>query len=102
VEKGGDYLFQIKGNQPHLLQQAQGLDALQDTPFLPTPNRTRAGWKPVNCTLPIEPMTADFPYARSLIVLRNSRDKKTGPDHHRTDFTFSSLACSVNPAAGCI
>ena len=38
VEKGGDYLLQIKGNQPHLLQQAQGLDALESTPFLPTPN----------------------------------------------------------------
>jgi len=38
VEKGGDYLLQIKGNQPNLLQQAQGLDALQDTPFLPTRN----------------------------------------------------------------
>jgi hypothetical protein len=35
VEKGGDYLLQIKGNQPGLFQQAQGLDALPDTPFLP-------------------------------------------------------------------
>jgi len=38
VEKGGDYLWQIKGNQPLLLKQAQGLDALPQTPFLPTPN----------------------------------------------------------------
>lgn len=37
VEKGGDYLLQIKGNQPNLLQQAQALDALQHTPFLLTP-----------------------------------------------------------------
>jgi predicted transposase YbfD/YdcC len=37
VEKGGDYLLQVKGNQPNLLKQAQALDALQDTPFLPTP-----------------------------------------------------------------
>ena len=37
VEKGGEYLFQVKGNQPNLLKQAQALDALQDTPFLPTP-----------------------------------------------------------------
>jgi hypothetical protein len=35
VEKGGDYLLQIKGNQPTLLKQAQKLDALKDTPFLP-------------------------------------------------------------------
>jgi hypothetical protein len=36
VEKGGDYLLQIKGNQPNLLSQAQGLDALSSTPFLST------------------------------------------------------------------
>lgn len=36
VEKDGDYLFQIKGNQPKLLERAQELDALQDTPFLNT------------------------------------------------------------------
>lgn len=38
VEKGGEYLFQIKGNQPNLLQKARGLDGLKDTPFLPTAN----------------------------------------------------------------
>jgi hypothetical protein len=36
VEKGGDYLLQIKGNQPNLLKVAQSLDAVPDTPFLPT------------------------------------------------------------------
>jgi len=39
VEKGGDYLLQIKGNQPNLLKQAQGLDALPGTPFLPKQTR---------------------------------------------------------------
>jgi hypothetical protein len=34
VGKGGDYLLQIKGNQPSLLQQAKACDALKDTPFL--------------------------------------------------------------------
>ena len=41
VEKGGDYLLQIKGNQPKLLQQARGsrgLDGLKETPFLPRAN----------------------------------------------------------------
>ena len=37
VGKGGDYLFQIKDNQPRLCERAQGLDALPNTPFLPTP-----------------------------------------------------------------
>jgi hypothetical protein len=37
VEKGGDYLLQIKANQENLFQKAQALDGLQGTPFLPTP-----------------------------------------------------------------
>jgi Druantia protein DruA/DDE_Tnp_1-associated len=50
VEKGGQYLVQIKGNQPNLLKQAQALDGLQDTPFLPTPNRATDASKPGACT----------------------------------------------------
>jgi hypothetical protein len=50
VEKGGDYLFQVKGNQPNLLKQARGLDALKDTPFLPTPNPATGASKPDICT----------------------------------------------------
>ena len=34
VEKGGDYLFQIKGNQPTLLAQAQACAGQPGTPFL--------------------------------------------------------------------
>lgn len=34
VEKGGEYLLQIKANQPKLFKQAQAFDALKDTPFL--------------------------------------------------------------------
>jgi len=49
VEKGGDYLLQIKGNQPKLLKQAQGMDGLKDTPFLPTPNPATDGSKPGAC-----------------------------------------------------
>ena len=50
VAKGGDYLLQIKGNQPGLLKQAQRLDALKDPPFLPTPSPATAGSKSVTCT----------------------------------------------------
>lgn len=50
VEKGGDYLFQIKGNQPKLLQQAQGLDGLKDTPFLSTPKPVTDGSRSATCT----------------------------------------------------
>ena len=45
VEKGGDYLLQIKGNQPKLLRQARGLDALADTPFLSRPGVGTGGLK---------------------------------------------------------
>jgi hypothetical protein len=50
VEKGGDYLFQIKGNQPKLLAQAKKLDALAGTPFLPTAKAVTAGCPPGGCT----------------------------------------------------
>jgi len=50
VEKGGEYLFQVKGNQPNLLKQAQAMDALRDTPFLPTPNPVGDASKCGSCT----------------------------------------------------
>ena len=64
VEKGGDYLFQVKGNQPNLLRQAQGLDGLPDTPFLPTPNPATDGSKCGNSmpsTLSPSPPTSPWP-----------------------------------------
>ena len=50
VEKGGDYLLQIKGNQPQLLKQAQRHDALKDTPFLPKPTPATDALKSASCT----------------------------------------------------
>jgi hypothetical protein len=50
VEKGGDYLLQIKGNQPTLLQQAEGWNALESTPFLNSPRADTAECKPGECT----------------------------------------------------
>jgi hypothetical protein len=37
VEKGGDYLLQIKANQPKLFKRAQALDRLPNTPFFTKP-----------------------------------------------------------------
>jgi predicted transposase YbfD/YdcC len=34
AQKGGDYLLQIKANQPKLFKRAQALDVLKNTPFL--------------------------------------------------------------------
>lgn len=42
VQKGGDYLLQIKANQEHLLKKAQALDRLKDTPFLTKPEQDTA------------------------------------------------------------
>jgi hypothetical protein len=50
VEKGGDYLLQIKGNQKRLLKQAQRFDALQDTPFLSSPKPVTDESKPAPST----------------------------------------------------
>lgn len=50
VEKGGDFLLQIKGNQPTLLKQAEGLDAVQSTPFLHTPKADTVECKLGTCT----------------------------------------------------
>jgi hypothetical protein len=62
VEKGGDFLLQIKGNQPKLFHQAQQLDTLPNTPFLSTPSQATGGSKPGGCTpLPLNPLPPTFP-----------------------------------------
>jgi hypothetical protein len=56
VEKGGDYLLQIKANQPKLFRCAQALDGLQNTPFLPKPEPDTDGLNNAGCTpLPLKP-----------------------------------------------
>jgi uncharacterized protein DUF4338/DDE family transposase len=56
VEKGGDYLLQIKGNQPTLLKQAEGLNAIQSSPFLHGPKADMAACRPGQCMpLPSNP-----------------------------------------------
>jgi len=56
VEKGGDYLLQIKANQKRLFKQAQQFDALTDTPFLSKRKPATDGSKPGASTpLPLNP-----------------------------------------------
>lgn len=43
VDKGGDYLLQIKANQENLLKKAQALDGLKSTPFFSRPEPGTAG-----------------------------------------------------------
>lgn len=54
VEKGGDYLLQIKGNQPTLLKQAEGLNAIQSTPFLSSLRADMVECRPGEC-MPLPP-----------------------------------------------
>jgi hypothetical protein len=42
VEKGGDYLLQIKANQPNLLKKAEGINGVASTPFLSTSKQEEA------------------------------------------------------------
>lgn len=49
-EKGGDYLLQIKGNQPKLLAQAEGYNARPDTPFFFATIPAMAGSSPAGST----------------------------------------------------
>jgi len=51
VEKGGDYLLQIKANQPRLFKQGRALDRLPDTPFLSTPKLDTGESIPATSTL---------------------------------------------------
>ena len=93
VEKGGDYLLQVKGNQPHLLKKTQGLDALQDTPLF---TDTHSGHGRVETRhlhpFAIEPLEADFPFARTLIVVRNCRTvKRTGQTTTQSHYYLSSV-----------
>lgn len=56
VEKGGDYLFQIKANQKRLFKLAQKFDALTDTPFLSSPKLATDELKPAaSMPLPSNP-----------------------------------------------
>jgi hypothetical protein len=50
VEKGGDFLLQIKGNQPGLLACAETANAAAGPPFLPRPIRATGGSSRGNST----------------------------------------------------
>jgi hypothetical protein len=50
VEKGGDYLLQIKGNQPTLLAQAEALNAQAHPPFFSSPIPATAASSPAAST----------------------------------------------------
>jgi hypothetical protein len=63
AEKGGEYLLQIKANQPKLLAQAEACDALPGTPFFSNPAAATAESKTAACTL--SPSTPSKPTSPS-------------------------------------
>jgi hypothetical protein len=62
VEKGGEYLFQIKANQPKLFKHAQDLDALKGTPFFQRPEPDTDASKSAPCMpSPLNPWNRTSP-----------------------------------------
>lgn len=53
VQKGGDYLLQIKANQPNLLKQAQAAQAAHSSPFLPSHIAPAVASKNAHCSSPL-------------------------------------------------
>jgi hypothetical protein len=67
VEKGGEYVLQVKGNQPQLEERPLHVFATNG-------------------------MALDFPYARSVVVVRSQRTvKRTQKTTHETRYYVSSL-----------
>jgi hypothetical protein len=103
VEKGGDYLFQIKGNQPHLLKKAQGLDTLPDTPFLSTPKPDTGGSKhgrgtpsPLNRWKP----TSLLPEPSSSCAIAEPSKRPGKPPPNRTTTGPAPHPLTTTPLAG--
>lgn len=93
VEKGGDFLFQIKGNQPGLLAQAQACNALPGPPFFAqtTTGHGRVEVREI-AAFALEAFAAGFPFARSVIVVRSEITlKKTAKTTTETRYYLSSL-----------
>jgi len=92
AEKGGEYLLQIKANQPTLLAHAQAFDALPATPFLPRPVSAHGRIEVRHLhVFALEAAAVDFPFARSLIVVRSETTaKKTGRTSLETRYFVSS------------
>jgi hypothetical protein len=72
VEKGGDYLLQIKADQPALLRQAQAASAVStDTGHGRLEERSAR-------LAPVEPMAVDFPFARSILITATPAGPRRG------------------------
>lgn len=75
-EKGRDYPLQIKGNQPKLLTKPEALKTRAQAPFfLPDLGHGRVVTRGLHA-FALDPLAADFPYARAVIFVRCARTPK--------------------------
>ena len=93
AEKGGDYLLQVKGNQPHLEKQALKKASTSGAPFF---EESQVGHGRVDNRalhhFATDGMAMDFPFARSLMVVRSRRtEKRSGKSTVETRYYISSL-----------
>lgn len=97
AEKGGDYLLQIKGNQPKLLAQAEALNARAQAPFFQNDSgHGRVVTRGVHA-FALEPLAADFPYARAVIVVRCARTvKRTAVTTDEVRYYLSSAEATAH------
>lgn len=96
MEGGGDFLFQLKGNQPTALDNAQKTSAA--TPPLFSSETTEAGHGRIETrryeVRPIEPMNFGLPHVRGLVTVhRRVVSKRSG----RTEESSSHYASSLPP-----
>ena len=105
VEKGGDYLLQIKGNQPNLRKQAEGLDALPNTPFLTTTTPVTAASKP-GSSMPLpsspSPPTCPSPAPWSSCGATAPRNEPGSPPPNPVTTSPAPRRGSMPPANGWI
>ena len=80
VTKGGEYLLQVKANQPHLLSEGKKLELLKTAPdFVQTNSgHGRVEVRSINA-FDIDSTVFNFPFARTLLVLHAEvTHKKSG------------------------
>jgi hypothetical protein len=99
VEKGGEYLLQIKGNQPGLLAQAESFKAQADTPFLSKPIAGTAESRPESSRLlPLNPSPpSSLSLAPSSSCIPNAPRNAPVPPPKKPAFTSPVRSTSNTP-----
>ena len=90
VNKGGDCVIQLKGNQPTLLKEAQ--NAAQQEPKKSKTFHDKEHGRIEKRKVKIYPFEADFPHVRTLIVVERERtEMKEGKTSEEISFYLSTV-----------